>query len=383
MPIRGTGREFIHFFESGWYNISVKRLHWVLIILLVSVCALTNGVPAATTESPWISAYPDSRPIPRDPRVKADDAASFKAYGTGVPPWFLPVPIWRALVNRNLFKQPKLHEPVARIEDRKIDVPGGRIHIRIYTPEGKGPFPIMVFIHGGGWIICNLDTYDDVMRSFCRRAGIVVVGIDYRLAPKYKFPVPLEDSYAGFLWTAAHASELGADPSRLAVVGDSAGGNLAAAVVLLARDRRGPKIASQIVSYPGDSNLDTGSMHLYAAGYGLSRDLVKWSLAHYMPSAKDYDNPVAWPMKAHDLTGLPPALLQVGAYDVFRDATIGYATRLQEAGVPVHLTIYQDQGHILWLSAADHPQRDHALQEACDALVARLKQDGFGMSLKR
>ncbi|HYR96084.1 MAG TPA: alpha/beta hydrolase, partial [Candidatus Binatus sp.] len=165
-------------------------------------------------------------------------------------------------------------EPVARVEDRRIPGPGGEIPIRVYTPEGKAPFPVLVFIHGGGWVLCSLDSHDPPCRALANAVPCVVVSVDYRLAPEHKFPAAAEDAYAAARWVADHAAELGGDPGRIAVGGDSAGGNLAAVVALLARERGGPRLVHQLLVYPAtDAGLDSPSLFENGEGYFLTRDM--------------------------------------------------------------------------------------------------------------
>lgn len=237
-------------------------------------------------------------------------------------------------------------EPVAQVVNRTIPGPAGEIPVRIYTPAGSGPFPALVFFHGGGWVICDLDTHDGLCRSLCNGAGCVVVSVDYRLAPEHKFPAAPQDCYAATQWVAGHAAEINALPGKLAIGGDSAGGNLTAVVAQMARDQGGPRLDFQLLIYPAtDFDFDGPSMRENAEGYFLTRDDMIWFTNHYLNSDADKKNPLASPLLAADLRGLPPALVITGEYDPLRDEGEAYGRRLQEAGVAVTLSRYDGVIH--------------------------------------
>src|SRR5579859_3762104 len=238
-------------------------------------------------------------------------------------------------------------DPVARAEDRTIPGPQGAIPLRIYTPEGTGPFPILVFLHGGGWVAGSIDTHDRVCRSLTRSAECVTVAVDYRLAPEHKFPAPLEDCYAAAQWVADNSAAINADPARMAVGGDSSGGNLAAAVALMARDRGGPQLVYQLLLYPVTDYYEPGtaSYREYAEGYFITRNDMIWLWNHYLASAQDSGGPYAWPLQAEDLGGLPPAMVITAEFDPMRDEGEMYAARLKAAAVPVRHTRYQGMIH--------------------------------------
>ncbi len=232
-------------------------------------------------------------------------------------------------------------EQVARVENRTIPGPAGEIPVRIYTPQGNGPFPALVFFHGGGWVICNLDTHDGICRGLANGAGCVVVSVDYRLAPEHKFPAAPEDCYAATQWVAENAAELNVDASHIAVGGDSAGGNLTAVVAQMARDRGGPHLVFQLLIYPAtDFRMNTPSIEENATGYFLTKDDMIWFTNHYLNSEEDKTNPLASPLLASDLSGLPPALIITAQYDPLRDEGELYGQKLREAGVPVTVSRY-------------------------------------------
>jgi acetyl esterase len=261
--------------------------------------------------------------------------------------------------------------PIANVTERSIPGPAGAIPVRLYTPEGSAPFPVLVYFHGGGWVAGNLDTHDDTCRAVANEAGCIVASIDYRLAPEHKFPAAAEDAYAATCWAAEHAAEIGADPERLAIGGDSAGGNLAAVVALMARDRRGPAIVHQLLVYPvTDYSFDTPSYRDNAEGYLLTRASMEWYWGHYLASDADGDNPYASPLRAGDLSGLPPALVITAEYDPLRDEGEAYAKRLREAGVPVMSTCYPGMIHGFFGQFQLLDQGKEAIRQAGSALKA-------------
>ncbi len=231
--------------------------------------------------------------------------------------------------------------PVARVENRTIPGPGGEIPVRIYWPRAAegATAPGVVFFHGGGWVICDLDTHDGQCRALANGVDAVVVSVDYRLAPEAKFPGPAEDCFAATKWVAEHAAELGIDATRLAVAGDSAGGNLTAAVTLMARDEGGPALAYQLMIYPvTDSSASRGdypSKIDNATGYFLTTDAMEWYRTQYLRDDADGDHPYCSPIFASSLAGLPPAFVVTAEYDPLRDEGEEYARRLVAAGVPV------------------------------------------------
>ncbi len=264
-------------------------------------------------------------------------------------------------------------ELVARVENRTIPGPAGEIPIRVYTPEGDGPFPALVFFHGGGWVICSLDSHDGICRALANGAGCVVVSVDYRLAPEHPFPAAPEDCFAATQWVAAHAGELHADPARLAVGGDSAGGNLTAVVTQMAWAGGGPALAFQLLIYPAvDFRSDAGypSMTDNAQGYLLDKQAMDWFRDHYLRDEADRTDVQASPMLASDLRGLPPALVITADYDPLRDEGEAYARRLQEVGVPVTVRRYPGMIHGFFGMTTLFDRAKDAQAEAVAALRA-------------
>ena len=237
-------------------------------------------------------------------------------------------------------------EDVASVTDHRVPVKNGEITVRVYSPGGKGPLPALVFYHGGGWVIGDLYTHDGICRSITNAAHCIVASVDYRMAPEQKYPVAVEDSYAGFEWVLANAGKLGIDARRVAVGGDSAGGNLAAAVSLMARDRGTTLPIQQTLIYPVTNySYDTPSYHENATGFLLTRDAMRWFWNHYLARDAQGKEPYASPLLAQNLAGLPPALVITAGCDPLRDEGEAYAARLHDAGVPVTLTRYEGIFH--------------------------------------
>ena len=244
--------------------------------------------------------------------------------------------------------------PVASVTDRTVPGPAGEIPVRVYTPAGEGPLPVVLFFHGGGWVIGDLEIVDRPCRQLADAAGAIVVSVDYRLAPEHVYPAAFDDCYAATAWVAEHAGEIGADAGRLAVAGDSAGGNLAAAVSLAARDRGGPAIAAQLLIYPvTDFSFGTPSYTENRDGYILTRSSMIWFWAHYLGAQELDKDPYACPLRADSLAGLPAAYVATSEFDPLRDEGEAYAAALEQAGVPVTAKRFDGQLHgFLWMLAA-------------------------------
>jgi acetyl esterase len=267
--------------------------------------------------------------------------------------------------------------PVGVVEERQIPGAAGDLPARIYTPQGRGPFPVLVYFHGGGWVIGNLEAYDATCRALANAAGCIVVAMEYRLAPEHKFPAAPEDCYAAARWVAANATALGGDPARMAIGGDSAGGNLTAVVAQMARERGGPSFVLQLLVYPvTDYHFDTASYRENADDYLLTKDAMVWFWNHYLRSAADGQNPLASPLRADSLRGLPPALVLTAEFDPLRDEGEAYATRLREAGVPVTLTRYNGMIHGFFSLGHVFDQGQKAMAEAGAALRAAFSRGG-------
>jgi acetyl esterase len=237
-------------------------------------------------------------------------------------------------------------EAVARVEDRQIPGPDQPVPIRIYRPVVSGTLPVLMYFHGGGFVICDLDSHDRLCRSLANASGCAVIAVDYRLAPEHKFPAAPEDAYAATRHVAEHADAFGIDAKRIAVGGDSAGANLATVVALMARDRGGPALRFQLLIYPVTDFADeSSSMREYAKDHFLTREQLDWFIAQYVASDADRYVPYASPLYARDVRGLPPAMMITAECDPLRDQGEAYARKLQMAGVPVELKRYEGMIH--------------------------------------
>ena len=226
--------------------------------------------------------------------------------------------------------------PVAETRDLTVPGPGGPIPAQLYRSAATGILPVLVFFHGGGWVVGNIESHDTVCRHLANRADCAVVSVDYRLAPEHKFPAAVDDCFAATEWVAGNAAALGIDPGRLAVGGDSAGGNLAAVVSLLARDRGRPRISCQLLIYPAmDAAMRHDSIARFAEGYVLTRSTMRWFYEQYFRAADDAADWRASPLLAPDLKGLPPTYMLTAGYDPLCEEGDAYAARLAAAGVPV------------------------------------------------
>jgi acetyl esterase len=238
---------------------------------------------------------------------------------------------------------------IGSVKNVVAETPQGAIPLRVYRPAGvpaTTPLPAYVYFHGGGWVIGDLETHDVLCRQLTAASGASVISVDYRLAPEHKFPAAADDAWAATRWVVAHAGELGLDGRRLAVGGDSAGGNLAAVVALMARDAGGPAIALQVLIYPvTDVMSETRSYADFADGYLLTRDSMRWFTAHYLKSKDDARDWRVSPLRAPSLAGLPPALIVTAGFDPLRDEGEIYAGRLRDAGDTVDYVCYGGMIH--------------------------------------
>lgn len=306
--------------------------------------------------------------MPLDPEAQA--MLDSMAAGGDVDPFSLP----HTAVREAFAQMPGQTEgpPVDRVENLEVPGEGGPIPVRVYTPEAAGATgrrPAIVYFHGGGWVLCGLDTHDSTCRELAVGTGAVVVSVDYRLAPETKFPGPLEDCLAATRWTVEEAERLGIDPDRVAIAGDSAGGNLAAAVAQVCRERGGPALVHQLLIYPvTNRDFETPSYCDNGEGYFLTTRMMQWFWDHYLDSDTDAENPLAAPLRAKDLAGLPPATVITAEYDPLRDEGRAYAERLAEAGVPTEYTNYEGVFHGFFGMTAQLPRARRAVDDACARL---------------
>jgi acetyl esterase len=266
-------------------------------------------------------------------------------------------------------------EAVAEVTDWAIRGPAGQIPIRVYRPDGEGPFPILVYFHAGGWVKGSLETHDDVCRQLTNETGMVVVAVEYRLSPEHPFPTPLEDCYAATEWAAEHGESIHWDPDRLAIIGESAGGNLAAATALLARDRDGPSIEYQVLLYPVlDNDFTRNSYREVGDVPLLTEESLRWYWDQYIAREVDRANPYAAPLRTRDLSGLPPATVVVVGWDPLHDEGVNYAERLSADGVPTDLVDVDDQIHA-FLSVPYHMDRaDEIRKRLAEQIQENLSQ---------
>ena len=271
-------------------------------------------------------------------------------------------------------------DDVAEIIDRTVPGPHGEIPIRIYYPHRKSGAdddsgeentarPGLLYFHGGGWVLGTLEGTDAICKAVANRAACVVVSVDYRLAPEHKFPIPLDDCFAATTWVAGHGDEIGIDSARIAVGGDSAGGNIATAVAMRARDEKGPTLCLQLLVYPvTNHDFSTPSYAANGNGYLLTTDMMKWFWDHYLRSDSDGQNPLASPLKATDLSNLPPALVITAEFDPLRDEGEAYAAALRDAGVAVTHTRYPGMIHAFWQMLAVFEAASTAADQAAEEL---------------
>ncbi|WP_395407527.1 alpha/beta hydrolase [Pseudoduganella sp. UC29_106] len=305
--------------------------------------------------------------MPNDPQVQAilamfaalpaPDYATFRAsdYRAGVAS-LQPAP---------------LNEDVAGVTECLLPGPAGPMPARLYHPQPGRQLPGVVFFHGGGWVACGLDSHDNICRRLARLSGCAVLSVDYRLAPEAVFPAALDDACAALRWVAAQGGQLGIDTQRLAVAGDSAGGNLAAACAQLARDpaQELPALAHQLLLYPVlDGGCDTPSYASYAEGYLLTADLMRWFWRQYVPSGQDRLSPRASPLRAESLAGLPAATILTAECDPLHDEAVRYAQRLRDAGVPVLEREWAGLFHGFASMVGALPAADDALATGAEAL---------------
>jgi len=309
--------------------------------------------------------------MPLDPQVEALLAAA-----TGLAP-LETLTVAQARARYEGRPRPPAPE-VASVRDVVIPGPAGDMRIRVYAPEGPGPHPMLVFIHGSGFVLCSLETHDGMCRNMCVGAGCVVASVDYRLAPEARFPAATEDCLAAARWAGEHAREMGADPARIAIGGDSAGGNLAAVTALRIRDEGGPALVGQVLLYPVTTHYEppTPSMRENAEGYGLTRKAMTWFWDHYLGPAGDASHPHAAPLRAADLSRLPPALILTAEFDPLRDEGEAYGVRLQDAGVLAKVVRWPGVNHgflgwVGWVQAADA-----AMAETCTWLRGAFARSG-------
>lgn len=312
--------------------------------------------------------------MPLDPLVKAflDKAASIPR----ARPWEqTPAEIRKSFAGLLQVTGPK-DVGVGKVDNFTIPGPGGDIPARIYAPiAASGPMPALIYFHGGGFVAGSLESHDGLCRLLVEEGGFRLIAVDYRLAPEHVFPAAVDDAFAATQWIEQNASSLGIDAGRLAVGGDSAGATLAAIMTQMAREKGGVKLAFQLLMFPGiDAGGHTASMEEFGTGYFLERKAIEHFHALYLPPDVDRGSPRISPIKARDLSGLPPAYVMLAGYDPVHDEGLAYAEKLRAAGVPVTIADYPGLVHgFIWLQTI-LPQAREALAAAAKAVKAALDE---------
>jgi acetyl esterase len=263
---------------------------------------------------------------------------------------------------------------VGRIENFVIPGPGGDLRARAYAPVAAGgPQPLLIYFHGGGFVVGGLESHDGLCRLFTAEGGFKVIAVDYRLAPEHPWPAAVDDAWAAFQWIEANAADLGVDGGRIAVGGDSAGGMLTAIVTQLARGKAKPRIAGQMLLFPNTQiGGDTSSLNEFAVGYFLERRAIEYFNSLYLPPGTDRNLPKVSPLRAKDFSGLPPAFVMLGGYDPLHDEGLAYAEKLKSAGVKVTIADYADLVHCFIYLQTILPEAHEAVARAAKAVKAML-----------
>ena len=259
--------------------------------------------------------------------------------------------------------------PVGKVEDRTIPGAAGEIPARIYTPKGEGPHPVTLYMHGGGWVIATIDTYDSSARALTNAANTIIVSIEYRKGPEHKFPAAHDDAFAAYKWLTENAGQINGDPKRIAVAGESAGGNLAAAVALRARDEKAPMPVHQLLVYPiAGYDFETPSYQRNADAKPLNRDMMKWFFDQYLSSPADAQRPWISLVDAENLGKLPPATVVTAEIDPLMSEGRAYADKLKAAGVNVRHRNFDGVAHEFFGMGAVLPEAKQAVQFAAEGL---------------
>jgi acetyl esterase len=312
--------------------------------------------------------------MPLDPLVKAflDQLAAVP----GPKTWELSPAEARETFNALMDMAGPKDIPIGKVENVVAKTPTGDVPLRVYSPiaAGSEPLPVLIYFHGGGWVIGNVNSHDGLCRLFANEGCFRVISVEYRLSPESKFPDAVDDAYGAVAWIEQHASELGVDPNMMAVGGDSAGGNLAAVVAQIAKAKAHPKLAFQMLLFPVTQiGADTPSLHDFDTGYFLERPTLDWFYANYLSAEADETDPRASPLLATDFSGLPPAYVMLAGFDPLHDEGMQYVEKLRAAGVKVDVKDYTDMVHCFIYLQAILPQAHEAVAAAAKAVHEALK----------
>jgi acetyl esterase len=261
--------------------------------------------------------------------------------------------------------------PVGKTENLTVPSAAGGIPIRVYTPvaAGRDPMPALIYFHGGGWVIGNIDTHDGLCRLMANEGAFRVIAVEYRLAPEHKYPAALDDALAALTWVASNAADIGVDANRIAVGGDSAGGALAAICAQYAKSKGIPLEAQMLLFPVTQIGEQTGSLKEFAVGYFLEKETLDWFYDCYLPPGADKNDPKISPLRAKDLSGLPPAYIMLGGFDPLHDEGMQYADKLRAAGVKVTVADHSDMVHTFIYLQSVLPQAHEALSSAAKAVA--------------
>ncbi len=311
--------------------------------------------------------------MPLDPQVKAflDQASAFARPKM----WEMPLSLSRAGFAQMMGMVGPHDVPVGKVLHITIPGPAGELRARVYSPVAAGgeALPALIYFHGGGFVVGDLDTHDGLCRLICNEGGFIVVAVEYRLAPEHKWPAQLDDGYAATRWVFANAPSLGIDAGRIAIGGDSAGGHLAACVTQTAKAHGGIRIAFQLLLFPGtEFTTDTGSMQRFAVGYMMEKQTIEWFYSQVLPPGTDRSSASVSPLLAKDFSGLPPAYIMLGGYDPLHDEGLAYAERLKAAGVAVTVADYDEMVHCFIYLQTVLPQAHAAMADAAQAVAKAL-----------
>ena len=304
--------------------------------------------------------------MPLDPQVKrilADDQK------LGLPAYhrLSPSRARQQMLNTSPPVDPKLS--AAQVKDMTIPGPDAALPIRCYYPRGDPPFPVVIYFHGGGWVMGNLDTHHAICHALAHTSGCLVVAVDYRLAPEHKFPAATQDAYTATCWVSHNADQIGADADRMAIMGESAGATLSTVTCMTIRERGGPRLALQVLVYPvTDCSFHTRSHKKYVDGYMLTREMMKWIWNHYLTDPKEAEDPYVSPLRAKNLGDLPRALVLTAEYDPLCDEGEAYVWRLKKAGVKVRHSRYEGVVHGFFRMTGRVDRARQALQEVSSFL---------------